>query len=192
MPRRTTSEPLQQDQKLRRGLGTRGELALAVLPTGTILLVMAFIEALSTQRLLFASLASSAFLIYLDPHHATNQVRTLVLAQLSAALIGWLVHFLVGPGYSSAGISMVIAILLMVTADAVHPPAVSTAMSFGLRAGETSDLALFMLSLLILCVLVVLQQVLVWLMVRFQHRNEASGGGQYMARGEPGRTRPMR
>jgi len=83
---RTTSEPLQPDQKLRRRLSTRGELALAVLPTGTILLVMAFIEVLSTQRLLFASLASSAFLIYLDPHHASNGVRTLVLAQVSAAL----------------------------------------------------------------------------------------------------------
>lgn len=74
----------------------------------------------------------------------------------------------------------------------MHPSAVSTAMSFGLRAGETSDLALFMLSLLILCVLVVPQQALIWLMVRFQRLNEASGDGQYMAPGEPEGTGPMR
>ena len=67
----------------RRG-GVWGELALALLPTLTILLVLAFVEAFSRQRLLFASLASSAFLIYLEPRHRTNSVRTLALAQGAA------------------------------------------------------------------------------------------------------------
>lgn len=160
------TEPLVRDARLRRRLGIRGELTLALLPTASVLIVMAFVEVLSTQRLLFASLASSAFLIYLDPHHATNQVRTLIFAQLTAALIGWGVHFALGPGYPAAGTAMVLAILGMIAADAVHPPAVSTAMSFGLRAGEISDLGLFVLSLTILCVLVVLQRVAVWLMLR--------------------------
>jgi hypothetical protein len=60
----------------RRRLGWRGELALVALPTVTVLVVLALVEALARQRLLFASLASSAFLIYLDPTHPTNRVRT--------------------------------------------------------------------------------------------------------------------
>lgn len=38
---------------------------------------------------------------------------------------------------------MVAAILPMILADAVHPPAVSTALSFALRAGDESNVALF-------------------------------------------------
>ncbi|MEC4818085.1 MAG: hypothetical protein SAK29_33165 [Scytonema sp. PMC 1069.18] len=52
--------------------------------------MLAFVEVLSRQRLLFASLASSAFLIYLDPQHGSNTVRTLVLSQMMAASIGFM------------------------------------------------------------------------------------------------------
>ena len=163
----TTSTPLQDaPHRVRRRLGVPGELVLAVLPTAIILIVMALFEALSTQRLLFASLASSAFLIYLDPGHATNQVRTLTIAQLSAAAIGWLGHLLVGPGYAGAGVAMVCAIVMMIVLDAMHPPAAATALSFGLRAGDVSDLMLFTLALGILAILVLLQRTAVWLMAR--------------------------
>ncbi len=47
---------------VRRRLNLRGEFALALLPTATVLAVLALVEALSRQRLLFASLAASAFL----------------------------------------------------------------------------------------------------------------------------------
>lgn len=70
------------NRSLRQHLGLRGELTLALLPTLTVLGVFAFIEVLSQQRLLFASLASSAFLIYLDPQHGMNSVRTLIVSQL--------------------------------------------------------------------------------------------------------------
>lgn len=50
----------------------KDELILALLPTLVVLGVLAFVEVLSRQGLLFASLASSAFLIYLDPQHNTN------------------------------------------------------------------------------------------------------------------------
>ena len=107
-----------------------GELLLALLPTATVLAVLGLVEALNRQRLLFASLASSAFLIYLDPRHATNAVRTLVLAQVSAAALGLAAFLALGPGYASAGAAMVATIVLMVVADAVHPPAVSTSLAF--------------------------------------------------------------
>ena len=107
---------------LRRRLTWRDELWLALLPTLTILLVLGLVEVLSRQRLLFASLASSAFLIYLDPHHGTNRMRTLVLAHLTAASVGLLTALLLGPGYLAGASAMITTILLMLLLDAVHPP----------------------------------------------------------------------
>ena len=63
-----------------RRFNLRQELALALLPTTVVLLMLYGVEVFSRQRLLFASLASSAFLIYIDPEHPMNGVRTLVLA----------------------------------------------------------------------------------------------------------------
>ncbi|MEP0917981.1 HPP family protein [Leptolyngbya sp. DQ-M1] len=69
---------------------------------------------LSRQRLLFASLAASAFLIYLDPQHGTNSVRTLVSAQIMSAVIGWLTFWWLGAGYFAAGSAMILTIVLMI------------------------------------------------------------------------------
>jgi hypothetical protein len=59
--------------RLRGGL--LGELALALPPTLTIIVVLFFVEALTRQRILFASLASSAFLIYREPERRMNTMR---------------------------------------------------------------------------------------------------------------------
>ena len=150
----------------RRRLGVGKELLLAVAPTLTVLLVLALVEAVSHQRLLFASLASSAFLIYLDPGHSVNQARTLVLSQMGAALIGLIAYLALGPGYASAGVAMIAAIVLMIVLDAVHPPAVATALSFGLRAGDASNLLLFGLALGITIVLLGLQRLTQYLVLR--------------------------
>ena len=146
-------------RRLRKRLTLRGELLLAMLPTLTVLGVLATVEVVTEQRLLFASLASSAFLIYLDPEHGTNSIRTLAIAHLTAAFLGWTTYSLLGSGYVSAGSAMVLTILLMILMDAVHPPAVATAMGFALRAGVVSNLLLFGLALGITVVLVVLQRV---------------------------------
>jgi tryptophan-rich sensory protein len=87
---------------------------LAVAPTLTVLAVFALVEALSRQRLLFASLAASAFLIYLDPQHGTNSTRTLVFSQMLAAGLGLCLYLAIGPGYLSGGLAMVGILLLMV------------------------------------------------------------------------------
>lgn len=162
----------------RRRLGLRRELVLAVAPTLTVLLVLALVEAVSNQRLLFASLASSAFLIYLDPEHSVNQARTLLLAQLGAAVIGMLSFLALGPGYVSAGTAMVLAIVAMIVSDAVHPPAVATALSFGMKAGDTSNLALFSLALGITAVLLGLQKLMLWLVVRSARRDGRRENGR--------------
>jgi CBS-domain-containing membrane protein len=150
----------------RRRLGLKGEMLLALMPTLTVLLVLAVVEAVSRQRLLFASLASSAFLIYLDPANAMNNVRTLALSQIGSAAIGLACYLMLGPGYLSGGTAMVLAIAAMIALDAMHPPAVSTALSFGLRAGDESNLGLFIMAVGITAILIVLQRAALWVLRR--------------------------
>lgn len=132
------------------------------------LVMLGFVEALSRQRLLFASLASSAFLIYLDPNHGTNSARTLLISQLSAAGIGFLTYIAGGAGYISAAVAMVATIVLMIVFDVVHPPAVSTCLSFALRAGSDSNLMLFSIAVGIVVILLLLEQTTLWLLARLQ------------------------
>lgn len=61
------SRPVGAQTGRRERIGLRGEVMPALLPTLTVLAVLGLVEALSPQRLLFASLASFAFLIYLAP-----------------------------------------------------------------------------------------------------------------------------
>lgn len=144
-------------------VGLKKKLAMALLPTATVLVVLAMVEVLSRQRLLFASLASSAFLIYLDPEHETNKISTLVLAQMGAACLGLLAYLILGAGYISAGTAMVATIVVMILFNVVHPPAVSTALSFALRAGDEKNIVLFGLAVGITALLVVLQKSAVWI-----------------------------
>ena len=148
---------------MRLRYNVKTELALALMPTITMIMVLLFLEAFTKQRLLFSSLASSAFLIYLDPKHQTNQIRTLALAQTSAALIGFVIFAVIGTGYTAAALSMIIAITVMIVTKSMHPPAVSTALIFAFRQEATSNLLLFMLSLALLLILIVLQRLSLWL-----------------------------
>ncbi len=151
----------------RRRLDLRGELALALLPTGTILIVLFLLEALSRQRLLFGSLASSAFLIYLDPTHGTNTVRTLTMSHLMSMTTGLLAYWIFGHGYTAAGTELVLSIFLMILLDVVHPPAVGTSLVFAFRAGAETDITLFLLALGVTAALVILQRFSLWLLGRF-------------------------
>lgn len=156
----------------RRPFAFGEELVLALLPTGTVLLVLLVVEALAEQRLLFASLASSAFLIYADPGHAVNRVRTLLLAHGSAATIGVAVDLLLGTGYGPAALGMTATILLTLALRAVHPPAISTALTFAFRPGDADKWAIFMAALAIVAVLVVLQPLTARLLARTVRRRE--------------------
>ncbi|WP_088893678.1 HPP family protein [Leptolyngbya ohadii] len=162
---RSSLKPLKgANRSLRQRLNWRGELALALMPTLVILSVLGFVEALTQQRLLFASLASSAFLIYLDPQHGTNSVRTLILSHMMAATTGWVLFLFLNGGYASAGIALVVTIVLMILLDVVHPPAVSTALSFALRANNETNLILFALALSVTATLVLLERVTLWIL----------------------------
>ena len=167
----------------RRRLGIKGELALALLPTVTMLVVLGLVQVLSRQQVLFASLASSAFLIYLDPQHGTNTVRTLVLSQMLAAGVGFLTFLTLGPDspllpgsrYLSGGVAMVATIVSMILLDAVHPPAVATSLAFAFRAGDETNVLIFGLAVAVTAVLVVLQRSAVWLLARYNAGTDAAG-----------------
>lgn len=161
-------------RSLRQRLPLRKELLLALLPTLIVLAVFGLVEVFSRQRLLFASLASSAFLIYLDPEHGTNTVRTLVFSHLTAMICGFATYLAFGPGYLAGGSAMVIAIVLMVVFDVIHPPAVSTALGFAFRAGAEQNLVLFALALMLVVMLVLLQRAMLWLFVRLQNHKIAA------------------
>ena len=155
----------------RRRLTLKGEFALATLPTLTVLIVFWLIDILSNQKLLFASLASSAFLIYLDPEHGTNRVKTLTIAQLMAAGFGF-VTFAVVPAhvYLSGGLAMVATIISMILLDAVHPPAVSTSLAFAFHSESASNLTVFALAVGVTAVLVLLQRAAVWVLAKHAWR----------------------
>ncbi|HAG83474.1 MAG TPA: HPP family protein [Cyanobacteria bacterium UBA12227] len=172
--RRESLKPVKgANRSLRRRLTLKGEFVLALMPTLVILAVLALVEVLSRQRLLFASLASSAFLIYLDPQHGTNTIRTLVTSQMLAATIGLLTYLLLGSGYLSAGTAMIVTITLMILLDTVHPPAVATSLSFALRASNETNLALFGLAVMITATLVLLERCALWLLAYSErHRSD--------------------
>ncbi|ARV59051.1 HPP family protein [Nostocales cyanobacterium HT-58-2] len=155
------------NSRKRQRLTLKGEFALASMPTLVILTVLAIVEVLSRQRLLFASLASSAFLIYLDPQHGTNTVRTLVISQMLAATIGLLTYLALGSGYLSAGSAMILTIVLMILLDVVHPPAVATSLSFALKAGNKNNLVLFGLAVGIVAILVLLERCALWVLTHY-------------------------
>lgn len=167
---RSSLQPLEgANRSLRRRLDFQGEIMLAIAPTLIVLIVLFLVEELSQQRLLFASLASSAFLIYLDPLHGTNAVRTLVISQMMAASIGFITYMTIGSGYLSGGTAMLITIALMIYWDVMHPPAVSTSLSFALRTGHVSNLILFVLAVGITALLVGLERLALWILARYGH-----------------------
>lgn len=158
----------------RARLGLRAELLLAALPTITVLIVFAIVETFTRQRLLFASLAGSAFLIYLDPEHATNQIKTLLVAQLGAATIGYLLLLALGPGYAAAAIAMVITIGALVALDRVHPPAVSTALAFAFQDTKQSNLWLFGLAAAMVALLCGIERGSLWFLEGARSRQKGA------------------
>ena len=76
---------------------------------------------------------------------------------------------LIGPGYWAATGAMIIIIILMVLLNAVHPPAVSTALGFAFNAGPENNLVLFGLGVGLIVGLVLLQKLVQQQLVHFRH-----------------------
>jgi CBS-domain-containing membrane protein len=148
--------------------GPLGELVLALPPTLTVIAALFFVEALTSQRVLFASLASSAFLIYREPTHSMNSLRVMAGAHLAASVLGVGCAFLLGAGYRAAAVAMVMTIIVLVLGDLVHPPAVATALGFAFYARQAEVVGVFVLAVLMVVILVVLERVAVWTLVRVE------------------------
>ena len=147
-------------QGWRDRLSRRGELLLAAFPVATILVVLGAVEAVSRQHVLFGSLAGSAFLIYLDPEHPTNSVRTLTLSHAVGAAAGAAANAGLGATIPSMGLALVAAVVAMIALDVVHPPAAGTALAFAFRDSLSSALGLFALAVGMVALLVVVEVVL--------------------------------
>ena len=158
-----------QSESEQRWPSVRDNLLLALLPTATVLPMIAVLEAFGRDHLMCSSLASSAYLIYADPGHEMNGERALVVSQMTAAGVGWLMWLLLGGGFSAAAIAIPLAISLMILLKAlspsatVHSPAVSTALAFAMHPDPSGSFVLFAIAVGITALLVVLQQTMSWL-----------------------------
>src|SRR5436305_9311087 len=111
-------------REARRRGGLRGELWLALPPELTVVGVVALINGLTSQRLLFASLAGSAFLIYYDPLHRMNAVRVMATSQVLACITGVGISMVIAPGYLAGALAMAVTIVALIALDNLHPPAI--------------------------------------------------------------------
>ncbi len=149
------------------------DVLLALMPASVMVGVLLLLNLFGKQEVLFSSLASSTFLIYLDPQHPANSVRTLIIAQLSAAAISYLVYIVIRAGYTSAAISMIIAIAVMIIAKAMHPPAVSTALVFAFQQTKPNTLLMFFFAVCLLVILIILQRASLWLIKQSENKKTA-------------------
>ena len=149
----------------RRG-GIKGELALAALPTLTVIGIFLALKVFSRQTFLFASLASSAFLIYQDPENGMNEAKVMVPAHVTAALVGFGTFLIFGEGYLSGAVAMGLTITVLILLGIVHPPAVSTSLIFAFRVQQAKTLLIFVLALAMVAVLYIVQRVAVALLHR--------------------------
>jgi CBS-domain-containing membrane protein len=149
----------------------RDELGLALPPTIVVLVAFFTTQSLTNHLILFASLASSAFLVYREPAHRMNRLRTMILAQLTAWAIGLFASMLIGAGYAAGAAAMVGTIVVLVALDIVHPPAISTALGFSVTGPSHGPLFTFLLALAIVSTLAVLQKIMVSLLDRIEGRS---------------------
>jgi CBS-domain-containing membrane protein len=155
-----------------REAGTRywkwvaADLAMAVPPTAIVLVAFFGTQLLTSHPILFASLASSAFLIYRLPHHYMNRVRVMVAAQTVGWLFGLGSSAVFGSGYTAAALAMIGTIVVLISFRIVHPPAVSTALGFSLFGPNASTVESFLVALTIVASLAILQRVVTWVFLR--------------------------
>lgn len=164
-------EFVETNAKRKRRFSLKNEIILAIMPTIMVMLVLVLVHDFSQRRILFASLASSAFLIYRDPLHSMNSLYSLLISQCTGAVSGVACYYLLGSDYLSAAVAMIITITICIGLNAIHPPAIGTALSFGFSSPKSDVFGLFFLALVMIAALVIIQQVSLWLLRRFENHN---------------------
>lgn len=88
---------------------------------------------------LFPPLGASAVLLYGAPSALFSQPRNLLGGHLIAALVGVIIHRVLGINVVSIALAVSLAIVIMLTTKTTHPPAGATAL-LGVAASEGSFL----------------------------------------------------
>ncbi len=146
------------------------DIVLAVPPTVATFGILALVQHVAHERVLFAPLAVSAFLVYTDPHHGMNDLRPMVGGHLVALGLGCTAAAWLGGGYAAAALAMAATIVVLVLAGGIHPPAIATALAFGFVPFSRPAVGTFVACLAGLAVLVLVQRAAAHLVHGKQHR----------------------
>src|SRR5262245_21718204 len=138
------------------------ELLLALPPTATVLATLLLLEAVAQRRVLFPSLAASAFLIYRDPMHAMNGACVTVAGHLVGVVLGIGAWAALHPGNLAGAGALAATDGVLILGEVVHPPAVSTALGFAFFPAEADAVGWFVIALMVLAALVVVQRGITW------------------------------
>jgi CBS-domain-containing membrane protein len=146
--------------------GLWAELLLAFVPTGFVIGIFVGISHFGRQPVLFISLATSAFRIYLDPRGLMNQARVFLPAHLIGLSLGLLSSLLFRDPYVSGAIAMGLTIFLMVLLRIMFEPAIATSLIFAFRLYGERDVILFLFGVAMLAVLILIQRATSYLVHR--------------------------
>lgn len=102
-----------------------------------------------------------------------------MLAQIGSATLRLICFQKLGLGYLAGGTAMVLAIGMMILTDSMHPPAVASALSFGLKSGDESNLLLFRMAVGITTALVIIERTAILLLRRSNAGREERAKANY-------------
>lgn len=125
---------------------------LALYPLVIAYIIMG-VEMFARQHILFTSLISSIFLIYVRHKDPMNNGLTLIISQVLAAVIGYVSYRIGGENYLTACITVFVVAVALISLNRLHPPAIVTSLIFQFRTHSVSDLELFALLLSLVIVL---------------------------------------
>lgn len=137
-------------------LNLRARLILGIFPV-IIVLVLTALEIKLRQHIIFTSLVSSIFLIYLRPNELMTDTATILVSQFTAALTGYLSYKLFGNSFWSVCVTILLVTAILILLNRLHPPAIATSVIFNYRTHSESDLFLFGLLIGIAVVLILVR-----------------------------------
>lgn len=79
--------------------------------------------------LLIASLGSTAVTLFGLPKAPAAKPRSAILGQFLSAICGWVTQYFLGSEWYACAIAVMVALIVMVIFDCVHPPGGATALS---------------------------------------------------------------
>jgi CBS-domain-containing membrane protein len=123
-----------------------------------IVLILLGVEILTRHHILFTSLVSSIFLIYVNPEDPMNDTLTILVSQILATGVGYTSYLLLGDSYWAGCVTVISVTFILVGIDKLHPPAIATSLIFNYRTHSQSDLVLFGLLIGLIAILFLMKK----------------------------------